>query len=48
MLIFNARPFGDMLRARLPTPSRAWRCCSSWPLHDSGCVLGHIQSPELG
>ena len=79
MLIFNPRPFGDTLHARLHTLSRAWFQMSAWrrcsspegnsycelsptgempayptsgskrlALHDSGCVLGHVQSPDLG
>ena len=73
MLIFSPHPFGDTLRARLRTLSRAWCRCSSpegnshcelsptgqmpaYPtsgssrlaLQDSGCVLGHVQSPDLG
>ena len=79
MFSFNPRPFGDTLRVRLHTLSRAWlqmsacRRCSSpegnshcelsptgempaYPtsgssrlaLHDSGCVLEHVQPPDLG
>ena len=79
MLSFNPYPYGDMLRARLHTLSRAWSQISAWhrrsspegnghcelsptgempvyptsgskrlALHDSGCVLGHAQSPDLG
>ena len=58
MLLFNAHPLSDTLRARFHTLSRAWRCCAApeenghsgsmhLALHDSGCVLGHFQSPDL-
>ena len=65
MLNFIPHPFGDTLRARLHTLSRAWLQMSAWrrcsspegnghsgskrlALHDSGCVIGHVQSPDLG
>ena len=59
MLLFKAHPLGATLRVRLHTPGRAWRCCASpegnghsgssrLALHALGCVLGHVQSPDLG
>ena len=59
MLSFNLHPFGDTLRARVYTLSRAWRCYSSpegsghsgssrLALRDSGCTLELVQSPDLG
>ena len=59
MLLFNARPFGGTLRIRLHPPSRTGRCFSApegnghsnssrLALHDSGCVLGYVQSSDLG